>query len=669
MAILPPLVGADLSNVNAVTVQFTLTFQALIQLPDATVDFVENRAAQRSGRAQPDLRAMMAVYGALETLADAASALLALDETEWLEFTMEDPEPPCDDIEPPTCDFFSEQDYHGADPGMNMSYAWTQGGRGQGIQIADVERGYIRGHEDLCNINEPVGQVFDSSVNHGTAVLGELVALDTPGNQYGVKGLVPDATAWFFSIDSPGAVTAGIAELNPGDVILLELQISTIPGCATCYGPVELSQGVWDVTKVATDCGIIVVAAAGNGNQDLDGPATPYVNYRSWGDSGSIIVGAGQDLTSHDRLGFSTYGSRVNVQGWGRGVFTLGYGTHFNFECPSIADSKQWYRAGFNGTSSASPFVVAAAASLQSLAEAEFGCRIGPRQMRRLLIETGICQGEASLDKHIGSFPNMFSSIARLRELGELPGADCNGNGVSDVCDVGIAPAGGPPAFADANHDLVPDVCEPNGDCNTNGTPDLEDIGTGTSRDCNGNNMPDECDLASGTSADCNANGFPDDCEVSPNCIDQVPSADDCNANGVPDECDIASGTSLDCEGNGIPDECVESCVVANAPATEPGGVAKNRYASFVPGNGGADTAIRVALTSLPSPFTSFNGTKMWVDAPVERCENAATLTPPCSNPTDSFWASRHVCDPVYLDWSVYGTIHIYDDEIVPGAT
>ena len=68
-------VGADLGNVQATKAQFALTFQQLIQLPQATLDFIEARAAQRSGIAQPDLAGMAEVNGPEATIEAAAQAL------------------------------------------------------------------------------------------------------------------------------------------------------------------------------------------------------------------------------------------------------------------------------------------------------------------------------------------------------------------------------------------------------------------------------------------------------------------------------------------------------------------------------------------------------------------------------------------------------------------
>jgi hypothetical protein len=321
--------------------------------------------------------------------------------------------------------------------------------------------------------------------------------------------------------------------LDAGDAIVLELQ--------SAGAPVEIVQSRFCAALAATSVGIMVVAAAGNGEHDLDGSS--YDSYRSFGDSGAIIVGAGTPTTAHDRWAYSTYGSRVNLQGWGDNVYTLG-----------CCIGGTGYGLYINATSAATPFVAAAAISLQSYVVEQYGCRIGPRQMRRLLIDTGICQGDPQ-NGHIGPFPEMQAAIERIDELFGDPQepVDCNENEISDLCDVGIIPQfSGPPESADANHNLVPDECEPNDDCNNNEVADLTDIGTGTSHDCNRNSLPDECDIASETSEDCDENGFPDQCDTSSECLDGVPPFIDCNANDISDVCDISSGTSYDCDLTGI---------------------------------------------------------------------------------------------------------------------
>ena len=176
-----------------------------------------------------------------------------------------------------------------------------------------------------------------------------------PGNGYGIDGTVEDAVIYTYpewTVEAGyrrvTAITNAIAASEVGDVVLLEMQTT---GDGGDYGPAELDPAVWTVVKAGSDAGVVIVAAAGNGSQDLDSPA--YAPYMARGDSGAIIVGAGSPDAAHNRLGFSTYGSRVNVQGWGGAVFTLGYG-HF---ATYGGDPNQRYTDYFSGTSSASAMV------------------------------------------------------------------------------------------------------------------------------------------------------------------------------------------------------------------------------------------------------------------------------------------------------------------------
>ena len=144
-------------------------------------------------------------------------------------------------------------------------------------------------------------------------------------------------------------------------------------------------------------------------------------------------------------------------------------------------------------------------------------------------------------------------------------GQDCNVNGLLDACEIvdGSVPdvdANGvpDPCQVDCNKNALPDSWEVDQglvlDCNGNGIPDSCDIATGKSLDCNGNGVPDSCDLASGASSDCNGNGIPDSCDLASG------QSYDCNANSVPDSCDIASGASADVDSNGVPDDCKGDC-------------------------------------------------------------------------------------------------------------
>jgi formylglycine-generating enzyme required for sulfatase activity len=111
--------------------------------------------------------------------------------------------------------------------------------------------------------------------------------------------------------------------------------------------------------------------------------------------------------------------------------------------------------------------------------------------------------------------------------------ADTDGDGVFDEIDNCVGTPN--PSQADCDGDGVGDVCE--------------------LVDCNGNGIPDSCDINLGLSRDIDQDGVPDECSL------------DCNANGRPDAYDIATSTSADCNANSIPDECEDGSVTATTGA------------------------------------------------------------------------------------------------------
>jgi hypothetical protein len=163
---------------------------------------------------------------------------------------------------------------------------------------------------------------------------------------------------------------------------------------------------IWLLTQTASNAGITIVAAAGNGNQNLDAPF--YASYMNRGDSGAIIVGAGSPNAAHNKLSFSTYGSRVDLQGWGSGVYTSGYGNVVMIG----NDFNQGY-TNFSGTSSATPLVGACVVLLQSYYFEQTGLYLTPYELRDILKETGIPQGSGG---NIGPMPDMHAAIAYLNQ-------------------------------------------------------------------------------------------------------------------------------------------------------------------------------------------------------------------------------------------------------------
>ena len=371
---------------------------------------------------------------------DAASKLAGIDTVLYVYLEPIDIEDPAD-IAPTTPGFDAQQTYR-SPLGVDAAFATLVGANGAGVRLLDVESAWDYAHEDLVGLdmhpepNQTIASDFiaEQRFHHGSAVIGVTSSLD---NGYGMTGLVRGAEVYTFpqKTNEAGwrrvdAVAAAIAAARPGDVVLLEMQTFGADGN---YGPAEYEQAVWSVVKAGTDRGVIVVAAAGNGAEDLDGPG--YAEYRARGDSGAIIVGA----ASHEgeRLDFSTFGARVDVHGWGENVATLGYG-----ELATVGDDvHQAYTARFAGTSSASPIVASAAVAIQSFAIARLGRSLAPDEMRQLLVSTGTPQLPSVAGK-IGPRPNIRAAIEKLAPAMELVCTDTeddDGDGMIDCADADCA--------------------------------------------------------------------------------------------------------------------------------------------------------------------------------------------------------------------------------------
>ena len=300
------------------------------------------------------------------------------------------------------------------------------GGRGGNVQVIDLERFFNEDHEDLPTVttfaNGDVDAAFDPPYDHGTAVLGEVFGED---NGFGVLGIADQATPGFVTTAGgrPNAIDIAAANSVAGDVLLLELQRGGPNGM--CSGgnqfgcvPEEFVQASYDAIVAAVAGGIIVVAAAGNGFQDLD--SDDYdATFGTRPDSGAIIVGAGgaPDCTDppRGRLDFSNFGTRVNLQGWGECVASTGYG-----DAEGSSDSNDAYTSSFSGTSSATPIVAAAAAVVSSVAiENGDADGLNSTEARQLLIDTGTPQdtGPDALAGHIGPLPNLADALGLEADL------------------------------------------------------------------------------------------------------------------------------------------------------------------------------------------------------------------------------------------------------------
>jgi hypothetical protein len=315
------------------------------------------------------------------------------------------------DIAPATPNFQPFQTYLGANPGVNMNYAWNLNINGGGIKVHDVEYGFNKNHEELHQINTFLasGMTVNSAASvdyteHGTATFGTVM-----GHKgiYGISGLAHGASEMILypewqaiGYNRVFAVSQSIANSLAGDVIIYEMQTA---GQGGQYVPAEFSSVIWDLTAAATTSGIVIVAAAGNGAQNLN--STYYQTYMNLGNSGAIIVGAGTSNLSHNRISYSTYGTRVDVQGWGENVFTSGYG-----DAQIIGNDFNQYYTNFAGTSSATAMVAGCVVVLQSYHFSLTGGYLSGPEIRTFLKDTGIAQGNAA-SGNIGPLPNMQLAI------------------------------------------------------------------------------------------------------------------------------------------------------------------------------------------------------------------------------------------------------------------
>lgn len=410
------VLGPSLSNSAA-------RITELFSLPKDKLNEIRARGRSRSGRNLSDLNMWFQIT--LQPGTDASAFLENLKHVQSVEIAEPAPLP----APPPgiTPDFTANQGYLDAAPGgIDARYSFTiPGGNGSAIKIYDVEYSWNQEHEDLSKAHglPLLLNAGDSAVdpfadnNHGTAVLGELIADNDAKGVTGISwgadiGLAPANTANLF-YNPANAILLAVADGSAGDVILLEQQF---PVCNSGnFGPIEWLFSVFTAIQAAVANGFVVIEAAGNGSVDLDQASCGGVFDRTVRDSGAIIVGAGAPPTSgfdRMRLSFSTFGSRVDLQGWGSNVMTTGYGFLYrNPDEPTNSDF--WYLNDFNGTSSASPIVAGAVANLQGVALQQLGRPLTSLETRTLLTQTGSPQS-GNTAEHIGPRPDLRQAIAQL---------------------------------------------------------------------------------------------------------------------------------------------------------------------------------------------------------------------------------------------------------------
>jgi hypothetical protein len=455
--------NADVDALSKILAAEDVNMRPLFGLSEERMRDSAAVASDASGKDVPDLGVYYHVDAPEESLDKLAEKLAKLDVVEAAyvkppgeppvvqeveeQKTLNDMAPALEEAPPITADFSGRQAYLDAAPaGIDARYAWTlAGGRGAGVKIIDCEWGWRFGHEDLLvNQGGIVGGSGSTDDNHGTAVLGEYSG---DHNGYGVLGICPEATASAvaFSMPSATAIRMAADKLGPGDIILLEIHR---PGPNATgagqfgYIAIEWWPDDFAAIRYAVAKGIVVVEAAGNGQQDLDAAVyntKPSGFPASWRNpfnpanpsSEAVVVGAGnpppgthgrtvnpgwgETYVDRARCGFSNYGSRVDCQGWGFEVTTAGYG-----DLQGGSNRDLWYTDTFSGTSSASPIVVGALGCIQGVRKAQGSPPLNSAGAIGLLRSTGSPQQAAAgrpASQRIGNRPDLRQAISAATKV------------------------------------------------------------------------------------------------------------------------------------------------------------------------------------------------------------------------------------------------------------
>ncbi|MDJ0762518.1 MAG: S8 family serine peptidase [Myxococcota bacterium] len=404
----------ELAVVEELLSKSNLSFSPLFTQGENVLDRLKTSGEQRSGKQLADLTLYYAIpssaFSSPIQMTKLRDALNQLNSVEGAYIQPKSGLPAA-----PTRDYSGDQTYTkpAANGGVDADYAAGQpGGRGAGVKIIDVEKGWNVNHEDFPPLFYPedTATLPDDVDGHGTAVMGIIGGVVNKPKPFGVTGIAADAQ---FGCSILGRIMAAIDQLRPGDVLLLEVhRMGPVVGdCDPASGncnwiPIEFWQADFDAVEIARSNGIIVVAAAGNGTTRLDHRYYGGLFDRQVRDSGAIIVGASYP-NPRQPVNYSNSGTRVDVHSWGDMVVTMGGNGDLKQNHEGENDK---YTQTFGGTSSAAAIVAGVVTAMQGVAKAELGEVLSPGEMRALLTATGTPQ-TAELDRPIGPQPDMRAAI------------------------------------------------------------------------------------------------------------------------------------------------------------------------------------------------------------------------------------------------------------------
>lgn len=315
--------------------------------------------------------------------------------------------------------------------GVDARFAWTRlGGRGEEVRLVDVEQGWRLAHPayaahaptvlpDPDRLNRDGLGVFVG--DHGTATFAVVAATGSTTRTLGVAPEIASLRACSHydatrdeELHVMPAIVQAAAALRLGDVLLLEVQRLGSNGKEL---PTEVDLADFVAIQDATDAGIVVVEAAGNGPRDLDRwRPPPAVAERRLErdhpdfDSGAVLVGGcikALHQDGHKRHPESNFGKRVDCYAWGEGVASAN-------ATPTTAT----WTDRFSGTSAASAIVAGVAVVAQGMNLAAGQEALPAEEIRDLLsASTGTAQTPSSEPKRIGVMPDLRRIAAAVGSL------------------------------------------------------------------------------------------------------------------------------------------------------------------------------------------------------------------------------------------------------------